>query len=216
MDTLMTAIKHLLPIRSKWIFIIRATLCLVVFCVAVSCAKYVPSPRSIASIRPTSGWSIDHKCGYKRKCLRLYDYLIWDDIEILLEPLNDNAGPEYSERLYLRVYFETPATQSFSFNPSLSYLIAENGDKVQSTGSIAATESEEYRFRDYDYKKPIRLGSYRSRDKRTNEDPFMLIFDYPAPEVSEEFSVQINGFSKDGKEIQIPLLHFAPGIDEVE
>jgi len=179
--------------------------------------RWEPSPRSIASISPTPGWIIDHKCGApnKKNCLRLYDYLYWNDVEIRVDALNDTAaGWPYEYRLCLRIVFKTSSRENFAFNPSLSYLILENGKKISSTGFIAAPESDEDRFKNLDYTKPIKFGNYKNRDK-SNSDPFILVFDYPPPKVSEEFTIQINGFYKDNEEIKIPLIHFAPGVDKI-
>lgn len=189
---------------------------LIVLCiVSSSCnvTRWAPEPRSIASIDQRQDWNIKQGCG--EGCVYLYDFLTWNQVKIMVEPLNDNAGEKYKQRLFLVVNFKTPPNQTFTFNPSLSYLILEDGTKIPSKGYIGTCKADENRFKNVDYEKPVELGNFKGRDK-ANFDPFMLVFDHPAPPISERFSIQINGFYKDNKKIKVPLIHFAPGVEKIK
>lgn len=176
-----------------------------------SCASMPPQIKSVGYINTTPGWSVEDGCGYE-SCTETVGFLTWKDVSIRVEPLNNRPNGHYydfAERLYVSVHFVSPVTMAAKFNPSLSYLILSNGEKVQSKGKISTSISDT-RYDRTDFSKPVKFGFDILKDDKSHFDPFILIFDHLPPKPEETFSMKINGFYVDEVEIDIPTVHFKP------
>ncbi|MBI4825122.1 MAG: hypothetical protein HY807_01680 [Nitrospirae bacterium] len=155
--------------------------------------------RPIINFNPN--WTMVEECGYEG-CLPMVDFLTSKDMKIRIQSFNhmENIG------LFLvTVDFFSKNNSEFSFNHSDVIVKLGDGTVLKPKGFTCS-----YTRWDLEYLRsaPPLSGSIPISENNC----FLLFFDYPSPSVEEEFEMNLDGLKRNGEAVEVPTVYFKKGI----
>jgi hypothetical protein len=167
------------------------------------------------AIAPSISWKWYEACGYR--CKPMVDFFESEGIKIRLESFN------YKNTFTIFSFFICRKNDIASLNPEKVFVQLNDGNRIFAKARRPGFNREESQLLERlegNYLEFLRISTPLTGDlllnmPYTNDElyrPISFFFDVKPPHPSEEFELYIEGLTKNGEHVVVPVIKFGPAI----